>query len=360
MCMIAYAPAGAGTLTPTVIGTAMQRHPDGFGLAWRDTSGDAPMLRTATYSPSEGAQFRATLASVQQSGAEFAVHFRMATSGPVNAAMAHPFVYTDPDGNEVAILHNGIINISHDRAVESDTAAFVRLVLAALPARWWDQPALVYLVREAIGWSKLTIMTAESTAIVGEEKGEWVDGIWYSSDHKPNSWDKWKATNKGHITDSDYAARVTKARQQADPASKRSAKRAAAQARRDAAKAVKAGRLPTINAEASKVGVIPFERSLTVPLVTGEAAYIPEGFEASYGLRHAGHNVSALVDMPLDMDADYVTAVICEECATTGDVYVIDGQRYIDLAHFGPGEREDAHGDLTGPSTLVGLAEVAV
>lgn len=354
MCMIAYAPAGAGTLTPAVIGTAMSRHPDGFGLAWRDTSGETPVLRTAAYSPKEREQFRATLDSVQKSGAEFAVHFRMATSGPVNAAMAHPFVYTDPEGNEVAILHNGIINIQHDRLVESDTSAYVRLVLAQLPARWWTQPALVYLVRESIGWSKLTIMTAETTAIVGEERGEWDGGIWYSSEHRSSY-----SSGKGWVSSKPSAPVSHKATgTPPTPGSKRSQKRAAKQAQRDALKAAKALPVKAEGHAPTKRGiVIPIERSLTVPLVTGESAYEPDLSFTPGNLYHAGHTVTALVDMPLDTDDDYSCAVICDECQTTGDVYVIDGSRYIDLAHFGPGDREDAMGDVRGPVTLYGLAD---
>lgn len=323
MCMIAYHPAGAGTLTQPVISTAMTRHPDGFGFMWRDTSGTSPVVRVAQFAPADRSKFIAALAPVIESGSEYAVHFRFGTSGPKSADMAHPFVYTDPDGQQVAVMHNGVIGIAHDRQTESDTSAFVRLVLERLPSQWWDNPALVYLVREAIGYSKLTIMTAERTVIVGEEKGEWVEGIWYSSDHKPSSFDgkySWSASKpSGLVTSPHISDKAYKGGTKADPNSKRSAKRAAAAA-----------------ARAAKRGVKPVQRGLTVvPLVTPDTAYVPDdGYEPVTYMTHLGHKVSALQSMPLHSDGDFDASIICEECQTTGDVYVIDGQRYIDLAHL--------------------------
>lgn len=328
MCMIAYAPAGAGRLTPSVIGTAMGRHADGFGIAWRDLSGSAPVLRTATFAPHDKPAFRAQLDAVMQAGDEYAVHFRMATSGPRNVDMSHPFTYEDPDPKvgTVAVLHNGIIGIAHDRTKESDTAAFVRLVLAQLPSQWWAQPALVYLVREAIGYSKLTIMTAHGTHIVGEEKGEWDDGIWYSSEHRASTWTSGKWESK--YTPKGATVTAKPANTAPNPQSKRSQKRAAKAAARNARKGLSV--LPS--------GNVPAERALvTVTSTGGDVCEVP-GVPEFTGLRHVGHNVSVLTSMPLDIDADYQGAVICEECRTSGDVYVIDGSRYIDLAHFGPEE----------------------
>lgn len=333
MCMIAYAPAGAGTLTPSVIGTAMGRHADGFGIAWRDTSGSAPVLRTRTFAPHDKPAFRALLDAVMKAGDEYAVHFRMATSGPKSADMSHPFTYEDPDPavGTVAVLHNGIISIAHDRSKESDTAAFVRLVLAQLPTQWWTQPALVYLVREAIGYSKLTIMTAaHGTHIVGEEKGEWDGGIWYSSEHRPSKWTSgatgWKST---YTPKADGGTGSKPANTPPTPGSKRSQKRAAKQALREARRK---------GLSVLPAGNVPAERALVT--VTGTAGDTCEvsAVPTFTGLRHAGHNVSMLASMPLDIDADYQGAVICDECRTSGDVYVIDGSRYIDLAHFGPGD----------------------
>lgn len=336
MCMIAYHPAGAGTLTSAVVDTAMNRHADGFGFMWRDTSGDKPVVRVQAFEPSKRAEFRAALAPVIASGAEYAVHFRMATSGPRNADMSHPFVYTDPNGEQVAVMHNGVIGIQHDRAVESDTSAFVRLVLAELPANWWDSPALVYLVREAIGtrYSKLTIMTAERTIIVGEELGDWDEGLWYSSEHRPTSY-SWRASTP-----------VVKATgTKADPKSKRSQKRAAAAARKGKGLVT----TPPKQVVRNVTSIVPY--------TTPEDAYVEDdGFRGTSlaGFTHLGHSVTSYVDLPLDRDGDYVSSVMCDECQTIGDVYIIDGQRYVDLSHDLFGERVQVD------SALIGLTPVAV
>jgi hypothetical protein len=307
MCLIAYSPTKAA-IPAAVIDAAMTRHPDGFGLMWRDATG----LHTKAFAPKDRAPFKALLAKVNRPGVEYAAHFRFATSGPKDVAMAHPYTYEDPDPEvgTVAVMHNGIINIAHDRNRESDTAAFVRLVLARLPSRWWTEPAFTFLVGEAIGWSRLVLMTETETVNLQERDGTWDGGVWYSSEHRPVTYTTTTAST------------WTPARQTAasnptppTPGSKRSVKRAAAQAARDARKAGKVGTTALINPPALTVNVTGVIKGTTRVL------------------RHAGHNVTFLVDINPDKDGDYQQSVACDTCRTIGDVFAIDGDFYVELAH---------------------------
>lgn len=306
--MIAYRPhTGGGNIPNRVIDAAMYRHSDGFGLMWRDADG----LHTNSYAPNARKAFRKALKSLDRSGAEYAAHFRFATSGPKNTIMAHPYTYEDPDPavGTVAIMHNGVIDIAHDHTIESDTNAFVRLVLTRLPSRWWDNEALVYLVNEAIGYSKLTIMTAHETVNLHEKRGEWDGGLWYSSNHRP----VYKASTSipvpyqyGHWDNA--TQKYIPAETCANPNS--------------LVTVTKPTLAPTAVKSAAVLGLIE------------EADEVIRVMDQPTRFRSGGHNLTAIRDISLAVDADYEDAVICDECKTVGTVYVIDGDYYVDMSHM--------------------------
>lgn len=292
MCMIALRPAGDAHIPSAVIDAAMGRHPDGFGYAARIGG----HLVTATFAPNERTAFKAALAKLDATGAEYAAHFRFATSGPKTRDMSHPYTYEDPDPavGTVALVHNGIIAIAHERSKESDTSAFVRLVLARLPSRWWANPALVYLVEESIGWSKFVLMTAGETFVLGEKSGEWDAGLWYSSPHRPAYMPGKATASPGNVP------------------SKHAQRRQRAKARRDGA-------------------LIP-----QLPAVTTEDAFVPEPGMRGGGypsLRHNGHAMTATTPINREKDGTYLMGAVCDECRTFADVYVIDGTVYMDGSH---------------------------
>ncbi|MFN8630246.1 MAG: hypothetical protein U0838_07970 [Chloroflexota bacterium] len=124
-------------------------------------------------------------------------------------------MYADPAGFQVAVLHNGVIDIAHDRLRTSDTAAFVVQVLAELPSRWWEQPALRYLVSAAIGWSRLIVFPALGEAtLLNEGSGEWDGGIWFSSSHRPSGLKAFSSPAGGF---SGGASRRTRSRSEGQP-----------------------------------------------------------------------------------------------------------------------------------------------
>lgn len=184
MCMIAYRPVKPGkhgaNLPDAVATLACQRHPDGFGIAWRDAEG----LHDERFAPSERKAFRATLKRIDALPVEYVAHWRYATHGPKDRDHAHPYEYIDPTEGRVLVFHNGVIDIDTTHA-ESDTERFVRDVLPSMPSAWWRDPSLVWLVNNSIGWSRLTLMTATETVNLHERNGEWDNGIWYSSAHRP-------------------------------------------------------------------------------------------------------------------------------------------------------------------------------
>src|ERR1035437_875358 len=184
MCMIAYRRASAakrGSNIPNeVIDTAMSRHADGFGIAWREEPG---VLKYDKFGPKETGEFRKLLKAVDKNQRlDYVAHFRMATQGPPCKVLSHPYSYIDPVVGEVLVFHNGIIDIAAEKH-ESDTEVFVRDVLAQLPSEWWKVQVYKDLVDMAIGWSKLVLMTGEETVNLQASSGKEEGGTWDSSNH---------------------------------------------------------------------------------------------------------------------------------------------------------------------------------
>ena len=60
--------------------------------------------------------------------------------------------------------------------------------------------------------------------------------------------------------------------------------------------------------------------------------------------RSQGHNLTAIKDIDRRHDGEYMEALICDECHTVGDMYIVDGRAYPDIAHrtgAGSPEAED-------------------
>ena len=280
MCMIAFRPVGkgkVGNMPNAVIDTALTRHPDGYGIAWRENG----FVRTAKFGPDARKEFRKMVRRLDNAGFEYAAHFRQATHGPACKRLSHPFVYEDPTEGRVAILHNGVIDIK-TTAEESDTEVFVRDVLAKLPSAWWRNPALTYLVGEAIGWSKLVIMTPSETQIIFEDRGSWDGGLWYSSNHKP------AATTTYQYNGGRWFAG------------------------------------PTVSHKD--------QRPYLYDVKAADAPATPPVVQSAV-LQHGGHTLSAIKDIRFDRDGDFQDAVICDTCFTIGDLYVIDNAYYVDMSH---------------------------
>lgn len=298
MCMIALRPTakGRGANIPTqVIDTAVQRHPDGFGVAWRE----AGQLYSKRFGPAEKKAFRKTLKRVdRRSDIEYVAHFRMATHGPSAQSHAHPFEYQDAHEGRVFVFHNGIIDIDTETS-ESDTEVFVRDVLAHLPSRWWADKAITFLVEQSIGWSRLVLMTATETVNLQEKDGTWDGGLWYSSNHKPTTTYLYHGGKLSACDDDDWGMALT------------AAERAA-----------------------RKTWPIGVKSPIAIPAKTGEDAYLPDRLVGRpYQYLNGGHTLTAVKDIDRSKDGDWPESVMCDTCYTFGDVYCIDGNTYIDMSH---------------------------
>jgi hypothetical protein len=114
------------------------------------------------------------------------IHFRIKTHGAVDKTNCHPFMIT----NNFAFIHNGTIS-GHGEKDFSDTYMFNEEVLKpmvkvfGIKSLW--QPFMKTVLEDYIGWSKLIFLDSRGNFnIYNEDKGEWVDGVWYSNtSYKP-------------------------------------------------------------------------------------------------------------------------------------------------------------------------------
>jgi predicted glutamine amidotransferase len=310
VCMIAHRPVKGergSNIPQQVIDTALVRHPDGFGAAWRTDEG----LRYAKFAPNEKREFAQFLRDLDKhSGVEYVAHFRYATHGPEDQAHAHPYMYEDPQEGPVLVFHNGVIDIV-TKADESDTEVFVRDVLARLPSAWWRDGALRYLVNGSIGWSKLVLMTETETVNLQETSGKWDGGLWYSSNHKPYA----------AVTPSTWVPRPYESTRAYTPTTQEQSDKAAV----------------------STPATVTATTQSTVKRKAGKHKGSMRVVDRPYRFRHNGHDLTALKIIDRSRDGDYPEGIICDTCYTLGDVYVIDGGVYIDMAHKAPdGTQDDA------------------
>jgi len=109
------------------------------------------------------------------------IHFRIKTHGATNKMNCHPFLINDGLG----FAHNGIIDFVNDHKKKSDTLIFRNDILNNLPEGFIFNTAIMELITEAIGTSKLVFLNGNGDyRIVNQKMGHWSnDGlVWYSND----------------------------------------------------------------------------------------------------------------------------------------------------------------------------------
>lgn len=136
----------------------------------------------------------------------FVLHFRIATSGKIDKTNCHPFSVN----KNLAFVHNGMININQLNANVSDTYTFNELILKKLPATFLNNHAILDLIENYIGYSKLIFLDSDNEAsILNEDLGHWdADNNWYSNNSYQCTYTKTKAVKAKNYNnyqfDTDY------------------------------------------------------------------------------------------------------------------------------------------------------------
>lgn len=179
MCIAIYKPAGK-TITKDVLKVCFDNNSDGAGFAYVNTDYHGNRrLRVYKYMDFEPFYEKYEKYTRLMPESPFVIHFRIKTHGKKDIANCHPFVID----HDTVFIHNGIISgVGHD-AEMSDTRLFNREILQKLPKLWYKNDAIIKLVEDFIGLSKLVVLDVDGTAkIINESKGVWHEDIWWSNE----------------------------------------------------------------------------------------------------------------------------------------------------------------------------------
>lgn len=311
MCLIIHR-VGGSNVPNDVLDHNRKKNADGFGLAWREKG----VLHHKKWGPKDYEGFHKKFKELdRQPGIEYTAHFRMATHGPACKDLSHPFTYEDKKHGTIAVFHNGIIDIDTDRRTESDTSTFVKQVLSKMGSGWWKNPAYRFLVEQAIGYSRLLIMTPTETIRLNEKAWSKVGGIMYSTDPggshttykaKTSAW-----TPKGNGA---YASPATKA-------------------------ATGSGLYVPGTATGGKVVPYTPPKQWTTPEPKSDDScdygYIDANDDEDIqSWMHEGHRIESLSEDRIGGKGEDISVeAVCVECGTIGEVYVIEGTTFIDVVH---------------------------
>lgn len=177
---------------------------------------------------------------------------------------------------------------------------------------WWKNPAYRFLVEQAIGYSRLLIMTPTETIRLNEKAWSKVGGIMYSTD-----------PGGSHST---YKPRTV-----------------TAPAGNYASPATRAATGTGLYVPGAATGgkVVPYSppRQWTTPEPKSDDS-CDYGFvdadddDDVQSWMHEGHRIESLSDDRIGgKGEDICVEAVCVECNTIGEVYVIEGTTFIDVVH---------------------------
>lgn len=178
MCVIVVQPAGV-QLSGNKFRNCWDRNRDGGGYSYVD-DGKVLIKKGHFDSVTMLDEYREDVKAHPES--PFLIHFRISTSGLVDAVNTHPH-RVRPD---LVMAHNGHIS-GYGSKEQSDTLEFVALVLSRMPDGWEDDELQVHLIERYISGDKIALLRADGEyGIINEDAGNWQDGLWFSN----KSWTK--------------------------------------------------------------------------------------------------------------------------------------------------------------------------
>ena len=186
MCIAIYKPAGKAMLSEATLRECFYSNPDGAGFAY---------IKNRKVEIVKGfMDFKSFYDNLYHyrnyHNDAMLLHFRISTQGGVTPNLCHPYrLDTDKDKMmklkdtcDTAVIHNGIISITSNsrEKVYNDTQEFISKYLTYFKVKknkLSEKEKLI--ISHLIGSSKLAIMDAEKTQLIGD----WIcdNGIYYSN-----------------------------------------------------------------------------------------------------------------------------------------------------------------------------------
>jgi hypothetical protein len=168
-------------------------NPDGAGMAWYLPDEDMWQVEKGFMNQQEFEDRYKELDFKEED--LFILHWRISTSGLVDAPRTHPFPITERCKNMTAlkykrkkiVFHNGIVG--RGEGDFSDTMVAIRDWILPL-WKYVNDDKIYYLLEEL--WSPSRVLICEGDTIM--ELGNWVRGdglLWSNEGYKKNKWSEW-------------------------------------------------------------------------------------------------------------------------------------------------------------------------
>ena len=171
MCVIIVKPKGK-KLTVNEIEKAWDRNPDGGGIVYRDNN------RYIVFKTLDKDRYLKYFKKHYREDLNILMHMRIKTHGDISIKNTHPF----KTRNAGYFAHNGIITPEGSNKDKLDTLEFRDNIINNLFDRWWENKAIVKMMSEYVGYSKLAfLLPTDEFLFINEDKGDWIDGVWYSN-----------------------------------------------------------------------------------------------------------------------------------------------------------------------------------
>jgi glutamine amidotransferase len=178
ICVIAVKPAGVKWPGKIYMKNCFLHNNDGAGVAWVDDGG---LHVQKGYFP-----WKRLWRDINKLE-EYPVllHCRMATTGSISIENCHPFMLK----NNVAIAHNGIIDITPMEKNMTDSETFGKKYLEHWKPEDLSDDRVKCLFETALGpYNKIAILKPDGSFIIlNEDQGEVFQDVWFSN----SSYDDW-------------------------------------------------------------------------------------------------------------------------------------------------------------------------
>ena len=196
MCIIVVRPCDTQTPSKETLKRCWDKNPHGGGVMWQSERGTLKVRKGFM-------SFEEMYAAIKliPKNVNAVLHFRIGTHGSNTAENTHPWPI---EGQEAALVHNGIINwLSNDYST-SDSKRFADF-LARIEGNVLYNEDLVPVFESLLGQNnKVVVMDGVNHVILNEMAGEWHDGCWYSNSGyaKPREYDRFVGSKIfDHIAD---------------------------------------------------------------------------------------------------------------------------------------------------------------
>ena len=192
MCVIAFSPKGVDIPTESKLRTMWNHNPDGAGYAYVDKKGSVVFRKGFMTFESLMEELKAP---ERFKNTNFAIHFRIGTSGKNDGATCHPFPISTNFGElrktegvaESVLFHNGILSEGGIISpLASDTQDFV-VAMTPLLKKFNRSKARDYFIGELTEGNRLLVLYKNNTfKMFGDWKKDgdlWVSNLNYQYDY---------------------------------------------------------------------------------------------------------------------------------------------------------------------------------